>query len=91
MCGNHARVAQVELISPSVTSELRCNLVDAIGNDQHRTIGGLCEKISHWTVETSRQQNALAILCEERERAVDIENCVGVAVEEATSSFSFID
>ena len=60
MRGNHARVARVELLGPSTARQLRRDLVDALGDDQHWSIGGLRQKVSHRTVETSRQHDALA-------------------------------
>src|ERR1700682_2323108 len=71
MRGNHAGVTRVKLAGPSAAVELRGDLVDALGHDQYWSIGGLRQKISHRTVETSRQHDTLAVLCNERKGAVD--------------------
>src|SRR5439155_10529987 len=90
MCGNHARVAGVELVTPSTACELRRDLVDSLGNDQCWPIGGLRQKVSHWTVETSRQHHALPILCYESKGAVDLKYFVDVTSEQPAPSFRFV-
>ena len=91
MCGHHARIARVELIGPPVTPELRRDLVDSLGNDQYWPIGGLRQKVSHRTVETSRQCDPLPILSNESKRAVDAQYSIDVTSEQPAPSFRFVD
>ena len=70
--------------------QLRRDLVDALGHDQHWSIGGLRQKVSHRTVETSRQHDALAFLRDEREGAVDVEHWPDVIREESGRGFGFV-
>src|SRR6202011_1592846 len=68
MRGNHARVTGVKLVSPSTALELCGDFVDALGHNQYRPVGGLRQKISQRTVETSRQHDTLAVLRYEGKR-----------------------
>src|SRR6266542_96569 len=91
MRGNHARIARVELVSPSTAPQLRGDLVDALGDDQNWSIGGLRQKVSHRTVETSRQHDAFPLLCYEGKGAVDAEHCPDVTSEQPAPCFRFIN
>src|ERR1700688_2907782 len=84
---NHARVARMELISPPVARELRGDLVDAFGHNQYRPVDGLRQKVPHRAIETSRQHDALPILCNEGIGAIDTEHRPDVTGEQPASCF----
>ena len=88
---NHPRVAGVELPGPSMACQLRGNLVDALGDDQHWSIGGLRQKVPHGAVETSRQQDPLAVLRNKGEGPVKVQNFAQVTSEQPAPSFRFVD
>ena len=83
MRGHHSRVARMELVRPSMPRELRGDFVDALADDENWSVGGFREEVSHRSVETSREHDALSFLRDEGESAIDGENFVGVAGEQA--------
>ena len=88
---NHSRIARVELTRPSTSRQLRRDRIDPLGNDQYRTIGSLCEKVAQRTVETARQDDALAILRDEGKGSFETEYCVDIAGEHATPGFGLVN
>jgi hypothetical protein len=81
----------MELVTPALARQLRGYLIDALGHDQHRSIYGLRQKISHRTVETTRQHDALPILGYEGKGAVNAEDRVHVTSEQPAPSLRFVD
>jgi hypothetical protein len=88
--GHHARVAGVELRRPTMTLELSGDLVYPLGHHQDRPVGGLRQEITHRTVETARQNDALPLLCHERKGSVDPEHCLRVTSQEPPSYLWFV-
>jgi hypothetical protein len=86
---HHSRVRGVELIGPSVPCQLRRDLVNPLGDDEHGSVGGLGEEIPHRPVEAPRQYDALPVLGDEREGAVDREGAGRVGREETTPGVRF--
>jgi hypothetical protein len=74
-----------------VARELGGDLVDALSHDQHWAIGSFRQKVSQRPVETSSQNDALAVLRNERKGSVDFENCAHVTSEQPASSLRFVD
>jgi len=91
MRGRHTRITRVELINPSTAPQLGRDLVHALRHDQHWSVGRLREKISHRTVETSRQHDAFPILRYEGKGAVDPEYSLGVAGQQPASRFRSVN
>jgi hypothetical protein len=81
----------MELVRPSMAAELLSDFVDALGYDENWSVGGFCEEVSHRSVETSREHDALSFLRHECESAVDPENFVGIATEQQASSVGLIN
>ena len=83
MRGHHARVARMELSAPPASRELALDLVDSLGDDEHRARRRFGEEVAKRAVEAAREQYALAVLRGERERAAEREHVVRpVAAEE---------
>jgi hypothetical protein len=80
----------MKLILPSVTLELFSDLIDSIRNYQHWSVSGFREKVSHRTVETSREKNSLAFLRHDRKGASNVEHWAHVIGEQSVASFGFI-
>ena len=57
--------------------------VDPIGNDERRALAALGEEVAHRSVERTRHPHALALPRHERERAVDLADCVGGTMQDA--------
>ena len=64
----------MELGRPATPRELRGDLVDPFGHDQHRTIRGFRQEVAHRAVEASRQHDALPILSHQGKGAVEAEH-----------------
>src|SRR5512140_3913360 len=88
---HHARVARVELLRPSVTRQLARDVVDALGDDQHGTFGGLREEISQRAIEAAGENDALSVLYYEREGSVDLEHGARVVREQALGRVGFAE
>src|SRR5207247_2578875 len=86
---NHARVARVKLIGPPVTRELRRDLIDALRDDERGSVNGFGEKIAHRAIEAARKSDAFARVCDERERALNLEHDTRVRREQSASRLSF--
>jgi hypothetical protein len=84
--GHHARVARMELVRPATARQLSPDLVDALGDDEHRSVGGLREEVPHRAVQASRQRHPLTLPRDERKGAVDVQHGVCARVEQPLSS-----
>ncbi len=71
--------------------ELGGNLVDARSYHKYRSIGGLRQKVSHWTIETSCERDALSVLRNERKGAVDVQDFSNITSEQPAPSLRFVD
>ena len=81
----------MKLIGPAVPPQLGGNLVDALGNYQNGSVGGFCQEVAQRPVQTTGQQNSLAILGDNRKGSVDAENFIRVTSEQPASSLRFVD
>src|SRR6185437_231245 len=86
---NHARIARMKLVRPPAMLELSLDLVDSLGDDQHRTGGRFGEEVSQRPVEASGEHDALAVLRDERERAVEREDVAGLSGANALARRGF--
>ena len=69
--GRHARVRGMKLIGPPPPLELGANLIDSLGDDEHGAGGGLRQEIAQRPLQAAGQDDAIAVVRDERERAVD--------------------
>jgi hypothetical protein len=81
----------VELVGPPSARQLARDLVDSFGDDERGSIHRLREEVAHWTVETAREEDALAVLGDEGKGAPDIEDGVEVTSEQPSPRFRFVD
>ena len=56
----------MELVGPPAPLELGGDLVDALGDNQHRPIDGLRQEVAEWTIEASREEHPFTVLSHER-------------------------
>lgn len=80
----------MKLPSPPMALELLDDLVDAVGDDEHWAVGGLRQKVPQRPVETPRQHDPFAFLCNQRKGAFNAEHCVDVAREQPAPSLGLI-
>jgi hypothetical protein len=81
----------MELSGPSTSRQFSGDLVDALGDDQHRPVDGLRQEVAQRPVEASGKEDALTVLSNEGERAVKVENFSGVTSEQRAPSLRFVD
>jgi hypothetical protein len=82
----------MELTRPPAPRELRGNVADPLGNDEDGAIGRLREEVSHWSIETARQDDAFSVLGNEGKGALDAKHAIDVILirEQSTTSFGFV-
>src|SRR5712664_514146 len=90
MRGRHARVRRMELIGPAATAELGRDLIDPLGDDQYGAVHRFREEIAQRPLEAPRQDDAVALLGNERKGAVDREYALGIRGEQSAASRSKI-
>ena len=88
--GHHSRIRWMELARPAAPSQLGGDLVDALGDDQCRSIDRLGEKISEWSIEAPRQHYPLTILGYNGKGAIDAKNSVHITSEQPAPGFRFV-
>jgi hypothetical protein len=52
----------MKLVGPAMPAELCRDLIDPLGDQEHRPVGGLCEEIAQRPLQAPGQYHALAIL-----------------------------
>ena len=72
MCRNHACVVRMKLVAKTLFFKPLANGVDAMSDDERRTLDLLGQEIAQWPVERAGQLDRLATLGNERERAVEV-------------------
>src|SRR5712664_232089 len=90
MRGRHARVRRMELIGPAAAAELGRDLIDPLGDDQYGAVHRFREEVAQRPLEAARQHYSVALLSDERERAVNLEDAVGIGSEQSAASRSKI-
>ena len=80
---NHARVVRMKLISETLFLEPLSNGIDAMSDDERRPLDLLGQKVAQRPVERTGQLDRLAVLGDERERAVEVADGFRRAVEHA--------
>ena len=80
----------MKLIGPAMTAQFRRDLVDSLRHDQHRPVGCLRQEIAQRPIQAPRQNHSLAVLRDERERAIDREYDGGIRGEQSAASGSKI-
>ena len=69
--GDHAGVVGMELRRETFALEPVIDGVDARGDDEHRTLLALREKVAHWAVERAGQSDLFSLAGDDGERAFD--------------------
>ena len=81
----------MELVRPPATRQLGRDLVDPLGDDEHRSVHRLRQEVAHRPVEAPRQHDALPVLRHERERAVDRQHRADVVREQSAPRLVGVD
>ncbi len=79
---DHPRVGGMELVAVPLALQRVADLVDAVGDHQHRAVLLLGQEVAQRAVEAARQAHPLAVAGEEGEGALDPQDVGGVLREQ---------
>jgi hypothetical protein len=80
----------MKLVGPSTPPELGSDFVDALGDNQRRTLHGLGQEVPERPIETACKEYSLTVLDHQSERSVELKNSVQVTSEQPAPSLRFV-